>query len=353
MPELKSKNKETLSERFPDAMTRRRKNNTGIPEAIKREAEELSGVSLDDVRIFYKSPEPAKYGAFAFTQGKNIYIAPGQEKHIGHEVWHAVQQKQNRVKGKSYEGGLANFDKNLEMEADTFDRKWINKVVPGEIAHLARGRKSSDDAVQCLLAGSKAVPNPAAVRRTRLYFNPIMGNYAPITSFGHGVMLRADLDGIDLRHTWSSLGGHAEEALCNFLVRIEGLVANGTPPADAFANQVYTHLTQNPPPPKNLSIVLSASPCSSAGMNPTRTDGRPGCLQHLIGLHNNHGYTINIIANNWYKNVNNSADYPAGVAITVRRTAPLANPPGFDPGLFAGLQAAPGVKQFKNIRFGE
>lgn len=33
-----------------------------------------------------------------YSQGTDIHIGPGQEKHLPHEAWHVVQQKQGRVK---------------------------------------------------------------------------------------------------------------------------------------------------------------------------------------------------------------------------------------------------------------
>jgi hypothetical protein len=53
------------------------------------------------------------------SQGDDIHIAPEQEKHLPHEAWHVVQQKQGRVKGKR----LVNDDKNLEGEADVMGNK--------------------------------------------------------------------------------------------------------------------------------------------------------------------------------------------------------------------------------------
>ena len=43
--------------------------------------------------------------AKAFTQGTDIHLAPGQEKHLAHEAWHVVQQKQGRV-----QAGMGNGD---------------------------------------------------------------------------------------------------------------------------------------------------------------------------------------------------------------------------------------------------
>ena len=55
----------------------------------------------------------------AYTQGTNIHVAPGQEKHLPHEAWHVVQQAQGRVKPTMQLKGIQmNDDVGLEREAD-------------------------------------------------------------------------------------------------------------------------------------------------------------------------------------------------------------------------------------------
>ncbi|MDJ0662336.1 MAG: DUF4157 domain-containing protein [Crocosphaera sp.] len=73
-------------------------NQTGLPDHLKAGVENLSGYSLDDVKVHYNSPKPAQLQALAYTQGTDIHVASGQEKHLPHEAWHVVQQKQGRVK---------------------------------------------------------------------------------------------------------------------------------------------------------------------------------------------------------------------------------------------------------------
>lgn len=74
------------------------KNDTGLPDMLKSGIENLSGFSMDDVKVHYNSDKPAQLQAFAFAQGTDIHVGEGQEKHIPHEAWHVVQQKQGRVK---------------------------------------------------------------------------------------------------------------------------------------------------------------------------------------------------------------------------------------------------------------
>ena len=70
---------------------------TGLSDQIKMGIENLSGYSLDDVKVHYNSDKPAQLQALAYTQGTDIYVASGQEKYLPHEAWHVVQQKQGRV----------------------------------------------------------------------------------------------------------------------------------------------------------------------------------------------------------------------------------------------------------------
>ncbi|MEP0945943.1 MULTISPECIES: DUF4157 domain-containing protein [Cyanophyceae] len=99
-------------------------NKTGLPDNLKVGVENLSGYSLDDIRVHYNSPKPAPLQALAYTQGTEIHVAPGQEKHLLHEAWHVVQQKQGRVKPtKQMKGEQINEDRILEGEADRMAEK--------------------------------------------------------------------------------------------------------------------------------------------------------------------------------------------------------------------------------------
>lgn len=102
-------------------------NRTGMPNRLKTGIENLSGMSMDDVKVYYNSHKPAQLQALAYTQGTNIHIAPGQEKHLSHEAWHVVQQKQGRVKPTmQIKGTPINDDSALEQEADVMgDRTMI------------------------------------------------------------------------------------------------------------------------------------------------------------------------------------------------------------------------------------
>ncbi len=113
---------------------RRQENRTGLPDQLKSGIESLSGLAMDDVRVHYNSSKPAKLNALAYTQGSDIHVAPGQEKHLAHEAWHVVQQAQGSVKPtmQMKDGAPLNDDAGLEHEADVMGAKALTPA-----AHLA------------------------------------------------------------------------------------------------------------------------------------------------------------------------------------------------------------------------
>jgi len=107
-----------------DEAEARPENRTGLPGTLKAGIETLSGLALDDVRVHYNSPRPAQLQALAYTQGSQIYLGPGQQRHLPHEAWHVVQQKQGRVQPTlSVAGTPVNDNPALENEADVLSAK--------------------------------------------------------------------------------------------------------------------------------------------------------------------------------------------------------------------------------------
>lgn len=96
-----------------------RPNLTRLPHRLQAGVEHLSGLAMDDVTVHYNSAKPGALGAFAYTQGTEIYVGPGQERYLPHEAWHVVQQKQGRVQPSiQFRGASINQDGALEQEAD-------------------------------------------------------------------------------------------------------------------------------------------------------------------------------------------------------------------------------------------
>ncbi|MBL8350885.1 MAG: DUF4157 domain-containing protein [Burkholderiaceae bacterium] len=125
----------------------------GLPERLKSGIESLSGLAMDAVRVHYNSPRPAQIGALAFTQGRDIHLAPAQERHLPHEAWHVVQQAQGRVATtRQMKGGVAlNDARGLEREADLMGERALAAVAP-----TTEGAAPAGDAVERL----GQLPNP-------------------------------------------------------------------------------------------------------------------------------------------------------------------------------------------------
>ena len=120
--QLQSTDDDSLQGKFETIQ--QKPNNTGLPDNLKSGVESLSGFSMDDVRVHYNSDKPAQMQAHAYAQGTDIHVASGQETHLPHEAWHAVQQMQGRVRPTMQMQGVnVNDDKSLEKEADVMGTK--------------------------------------------------------------------------------------------------------------------------------------------------------------------------------------------------------------------------------------
>lgn len=140
------------------AMIQKKKNNTGIPNDLKQNIESRSGFSMDDVKVHYHSNKPAQLQALAYTQGTNVYISSGQEKHLAHELIHVVQQKQGIVKLTMTVNGIGiNNDTALEKEAD-------NNYI-----RTQNNSSTSTDVTQCMFDSQTLAKNINAPRGTQAH----------------------------------------------------------------------------------------------------------------------------------------------------------------------------------------
>ena len=112
--------RQAVIQKAEEKQRRQQPNLTGIPTQMKLDFEQRSGLSFDDVRVHYNSDKPRKIGALAYTQGTQVHIGPGQERHLRHELGHVVQQKQGIVRPdrESTLGTPINTDPLLERQAD-------------------------------------------------------------------------------------------------------------------------------------------------------------------------------------------------------------------------------------------
>ena len=125
-----------------DGPVQRAENNTGLPDNLKSGIESLSGYSMDDVKVHRNSDKPAQLQAHAYAQGTDIHLGPGQEKHLPHEAWHVVQQKQGRVKPTMQMKGKVNVndDAGLEKEADLMGTR-VHSSPSAQLALISQNTK--------------------------------------------------------------------------------------------------------------------------------------------------------------------------------------------------------------------
>ncbi|WP_202972048.1 DUF4157 domain-containing protein [Moorena producens] len=124
-------------------------NNTGLPDRIKTGIESLSGYSMDDVRVHYNSAKPAQLQAHAYAKGTEIHVGPGQEKHLPHEAWHVVQQKQGRVNDTSKTDlHRRYYDSGLEQEADRMGEKAMQINIGVNSKNLRTRGNINNNAIQ-------------------------------------------------------------------------------------------------------------------------------------------------------------------------------------------------------------
>lgn len=222
-------------------------NRTGLPDALKSGVESLSGISMDDVKVHYQSDMPAQLQAHAYAQGNDIHLAPGQERHLPHEAWHVVQQKQGRVSAtRQLKGaGALNEDPGLEAEADAMG------------AAASRGPTSSNGEGTRKHVATAGVRNfPGVVQRLKVTTPPEFTDIGTGTTYLFDDILSIDLTGIIAAGVepddpnietfeWMLRGARAESVLAGKAQEVKDIdevlhhLAN--PDASTFAEAAGSH----------------------------------------------------------------------------------------------------------------
>ncbi|MFA0964936.1 DUF4157 domain-containing protein [Roseivirga sp. BDSF3-8] len=161
-----------------------KQNKTGMPDSLKTGIENLSGHSLDDVKVHYNSPKPAQLQAHAYAQGTDIHVASGQEKYLPHEAWHVVQQKQGRVQPTTQmaQGVNVNDDVKLEREADIMGGKALQSDAATASSPLQAKTDAGATAVQrqaVIQKGSDPIDESKGIP---FKFGLVKGTYVPATN---------------------------------------------------------------------------------------------------------------------------------------------------------------------------
>jgi hypothetical protein len=168
---LQRKQVHALAGKQSQPSLQKKSNATGLPDQLKSGIENLSGYSMDDVKVHYNSAKPAQLQAHAYAQGTEIHIASGQEKHLPHEAWHVVQQKQGRVMRTMQLKGKINVndDKGLEKEADVMGAKAMQLAgnIPEQRKALAVTSLRMNGALQrYLIVGDRVISQDGEIDET-------------------------------------------------------------------------------------------------------------------------------------------------------------------------------------------
>lgn len=122
-----------------------------LSDALREKFERRSGVPLDDVRVHHNSDTPEQLDAEACARGNEVFIGPGNEKDLEHEVGHVVQQKQGLVQATNKVNCVAiNDNEALENSALFPQRKTVRRPegqnpLNARVTQLCKGKKRNRD----------------------------------------------------------------------------------------------------------------------------------------------------------------------------------------------------------------
>ena len=162
-----------------------------LPVQLQAGIEQLSGLSMAGVNVHRNSAQPAKVGAHAYAQGRDIHLGPGQEKHLPHEAWHVVQQAQGRVKPTlQMKGVLVNDDAGLEREADVMGAKAMQASarMTSQIAVASSVAATHGQPLQLVWDWKKALAAAAAAAGTGLAVAGLVSLVAPAVALAGGLI---------------------------------------------------------------------------------------------------------------------------------------------------------------------
>ncbi|MFC5741469.1 eCIS core domain-containing protein [Dyella tabacisoli] len=204
----------SLSFRLPDA--------TGIPRNLRAKMEYALDADFSDVRLHANSTRASHLQAEAFTEGRDIHMAPGYwapdtskgQQLLGHELGHVLQQRSGRVSATSQLGGSGlNNDPALEREADAFGRRAIN--TSGDHAESFVGASTAPLTASGVIQ-RQGLPASAAVEQVM----QALAVVSPVAGVGDYTAAFRILDGLSVNELMTTL------AELSSRLQLESLITN-------------------------------------------------------------------------------------------------------------------------------
>jgi hypothetical protein len=243
--------------------------------------EQFLQTDLTSVRV-HVGPQAPSIGALAFTNGSNLYFAPGQyQPHtsrglylLGHELAHVVQQRQGRVIGIPGSDLSVVRDRTLDAEANRIALQAARYKTAGR--SINAGPRSAQAAANSWklpdrhqMSGQRPGWVAQAMLANNLATEPSQGTYLTAT------LLTSDGGNVEVCNNLQSSGGRHSE--------------------DRFIDEILPNLAdqgtlQGPPSVNTFFIGINRSPCTSTDHcgngqpSSDKPNNGPGCAERLIAL---------------------------------------------------------------------
>jgi len=121
--------------------------------------ENLSGMSMDGVRVHYNSAESAERNALAYTQGTQLPLGPSEDELFRHEVSHVGQRRLGRVRPTlQMKLAVGPVDDHYEREADRVAATVMQTSQPPAPQIQRQGLEEEDQTIQTKPLASTITP---------------------------------------------------------------------------------------------------------------------------------------------------------------------------------------------------
>jgi hypothetical protein len=149
-----------------------------MPEAIQRKMETLFKTTFSDVRI-HVGPDAGLIGASAFTQGSDLFFAPGQynpntpggQRLLGQQLAHVVQQRSGRARNPFGSGMAVVNDPMLKAEAEMMGAR---ASMPQAVQPKALGK--GQVGAHAATASQRQIPGPILPKKAGAKTAPTAGS---------------------------------------------------------------------------------------------------------------------------------------------------------------------------------
>jgi len=173
-----------------------------MPEAIQRKMETLFKTSFSDVRI-HVGPDAGLIGASAFTQGSDLFFAPGQynpntpggQRLLGQQLAHVVQQRTGRARNPFGSGMAVVTDPMLKAEAEMMGAR---ASIPQAVQTKAPGKGQVGP--NAATGSQRQIPGPILPKKAGAKTAPTAGSSSaksgPILPTAPGPILPKRMNGV-------------------------------------------------------------------------------------------------------------------------------------------------------------